>query len=169
MSGSLCVADASALYEMCRQIAEPKHPEFLEGLNRAMKKGCLGFPREVADDLSVIARDEPIWAWASGQRGRLDDFAGDIGQMRPLMGLVRDLGFPNGIESLDGRENCLSSIGCLCLHLEEQGKKFVVATEDFGEAPLRPTMEQIANRKGWTVISATETLGVLNLRHLLSD
>ena len=120
-----------------------------------------------ADELLVIARDEPIWAWASGLASKLDAYSADIAFMRPLMGYIRKAGFPHGIESLDGKEGCLPSVGCLCLQLAGSKVNFVLTTEDTGEHPLRPTMEQIANECGWTVLSARCALTHLGLANLL--
>jgi hypothetical protein len=165
---ALCVADASALHEMSRAVDNANHPNLLTGLTRCVDQERLAFPREVADELQVVAREEPIWAWANGLTSKLDKYSADIALMRPLMGHVRKAGFPHGIESLDGKEGCLTQVGCLCLELEDALTTFVLATEDTGEHPLRPTMEQIAVQAGWSVLDARGALTHLGLEHLLN-
>lgn len=153
---------------MSRLVDQANHPDLLDALTKAVARNRLGFPREVVDELQVIARDEPIWSWAMGVKGALGPYDMDVANLRPFMGHVHDLGFTDGIETLDGKENCIPAIGCLCLDLGERSLNFVLATEDVGETPLRPTMEQIAKHIGWSTVDAQAALEHLQLGHLLS-
>lgn len=144
----------------------------ISGLTDAVDEGRLGFPRAVADDLmAIVHRDppeHPIWAWAKGLTTKLDPYAANVGQRRPLMGHIVDLGFEHGPESLvDNREGCLVEVGCLCLDLCEGGRDFYLATEDVGEHPLRPTLGQLAEACGWPLLDAVGALTMLGLDHLL--
>lgn len=165
---ALCIADASALHEMCRVVDPSNHPALLADLTDCVDKEELGFPREVCSELQVIARDEPIWAWASGLTNKLDRFAANISFIRPFMRHVHGLGFTHGIEHLEKGASCLAPVGRLCLSLTQDGVDFVLATEDTGTVPLRPTMEQIANRANWPVIDAVGALNHLGLGGLIN-
>ncbi|MGY4712573.1 hypothetical protein ACXDF8_23970 [Mycolicibacterium sp. CBM1] len=153
---------------MCRIVAQPKHPDLLTGLSKLVDRAELGFPREVCSELEIIAREEPIWAWANGLTSKLDPFAADIVYMRTLMANAVELGFEDGFESLEKGENGFGPVCRLCFHLQAEEREFVLATEDTGETPLRPTMEQIANHVGWTRIDAATALEHLGLADLLT-
>ncbi|PLV48014.1 hypothetical protein X011_17730 [Mycobacterium tuberculosis variant microti OV254] len=122
----------------------------------------------MCDELQVIAREEPIWAWATGMTSRLSAYAPNYAFARPFMTYVRNLGFEYGIESLEGPEGCLATVGRLCLTLASETTEFVLATEDTGELPLRPTMEQIATLAGWALLDARAALDHLDLGALLT-
>jgi hypothetical protein len=152
---------------MCRVVHISKHPDLLTGLTKRVDKGELGFPREVCAELEVIAREEPIWAWANGLTSKLDPFSSNINYIRPLMTLVVRLGFEYGIETLEKDRSAFAPVGRLCLMLQEESTDFVLATEDTGEVPLRPTMEQVAQQAGWQHLDARGALNYLGLADLL--
>jgi hypothetical protein len=165
----LCVADASALHELCRIVPPPRHPELLDGLTQRIDDAELGFPREVCKELQGIAREDPtIWAWASGLTTKLNSFNPDFIYMRTVMAHVVDLGFDHGIDQLESREGAFAPVCRLCCNLQADGHDFVLATEDTGEYPLRPTMEQMAVRAGWNHFSAGDALNHLGLADLLT-
>lgn len=146
--------------------------QLIVGLTAALDGDRLGFPREVADELMATVHTttpppHPIWAWAGGLTTKLKPYEGEIGQKRPLMGHIVDLGFDHGPESLDNKEPCLVRVGCLCLDLCDTGRDFFLATEDVGEHPLRPTMGQVAEKCGWPVLDAVGALSHLDLDHLI--
>lgn len=144
----------------------------ISGLTDAVDDKRLGFPRMVADDLMALVRrdppEHPIWAWARALTTKLDPYAANVGQRRPLMGHIVKLGFDHGPESLgDNKEGCLVEVGCLCLDLCESGADFFLATEDLGEHPLRPTMVQLAEHCDWALTNAIGALTWLGLHHLV--
>lgn len=166
MNKPICIADASALHEISRSTNRTKHAEMIQGLTSCVDQGRLAFPRAVADELTVIARGEPIWSWASGLTSKLDAYNPNISWMRPFMGYVVQCGFEHGIEGIENGEGAMATVGCLCLELQNSSRQFVLATEDIGETPLRPTMEQVANLAGWNIIDARGALNHLGLGHL---
>jgi hypothetical protein len=84
------------------------------------------------------------------------------------MALVVNLGFSFGIESLEKDAGCLAAVGRLCMMLTEESTEFVLATEDTGDFPLRPTMEQLAQQAGWPYLDAKAALDHLDLGTLLT-
>lgn len=152
---------------MSRVVNPSKHPNLLAGLTECVDDERFGFPREVCSELQTIARDEPIWAWASGLTSKLDRFSANIGYIRPVMALVANLGFAFGIETLEKDTGCLAAVGRLCMMLTEELTEFVLATEDTGDLPLRPTMEQLAQQAGWPYLDARAALDHLGLGALL--
>ncbi|MBO0609367.1 hypothetical protein [Myceligenerans salitolerans] len=166
MSKSICIADASVLHEISRSIDSARHADMIHGLTSCVDQGILGFPRDVATELTVIARGEPIWSWANGLTSKIDNYNPSISWMRPFMGYVQEAGFEYGIDGIESGENAMATVGCLCLQLQSESREFVLATEDNGETPLRPTMEQIANLAGWSMIDARGALNHLGLGHL---
>lgn len=145
--------------------------QLIAGLTAAVDEDRLGFPREVADELMLVVNKttpppHPIWAWASGLTTKLAPYAGNVGQRRPLMGHIVELGFEHGPESLDNKEGCMVQVGCLCLDLCDSKTDFFLATEDVGQHPLRPTMGEIAEKCGWPILDAVGALNHLGLGHL---
>jgi hypothetical protein len=138
----------------------------IDELTICVDQGTLAFPRDVASELKVIARGEPIWSWASGLTSKLDNYNPNIKWMRPFMGYVSEAGFEFGIEGIESDESGMTKVGCLCLELQNNATQFVLATEDTGETPLRPTMEQIAMQARWSTIDARGALNHLGLGHL---
>jgi hypothetical protein len=98
---SIYLADAFAIREMGLCVPAKHRPQLWSHLTEAVEDNRLGFPKEVAEHLAVVARDEQAASWAAGLGASLGPYATNIKFNRPLMKIVYDLGFDQGIESLD--------------------------------------------------------------------
>jgi hypothetical protein len=128
----------------------------------------LGFPRKVCKELRSIATGEtPIWWWAGALTSKLNPFKPDFFYMPRLMTFVAEVGFELGIEALERGEEAFADVCQLCLEFKDSGRDFVLATEDIGAFPLRPTMEQVAVHFEWDYVDARGALQHLGLAQLL--
>jgi len=162
------IADASALQMMPKLTSKGKAIELFGELTIRVESCLLCFPREVALDLGVTARDEHVAAWAAGLGRKLTPFRSDIKHMRTLMSYVRACGYPDGFDSISGDEPSIAHVSRLACQYAAEGKNFAVATEDTGEGPLSPTMEQLCDTASWDRVGAAEALNHLGLASFLS-
>ncbi|WP_192379155.1 hypothetical protein [Rhodococcus rhodochrous] len=165
---NIIVADASALQAMPSLCSAENKIQMMSEMTTRVEDGDLCFPRAVALDLRTTARDEPIASWASGLGRSLDPYKADIKYMRPLMGYVKQCGYEDGFDSLTGEEPSIADVGRLACRYQAEGKNFVIASEDTGEGPLSPTMEQLCAAASWNMIDAREALTCLGLSSYLS-
>lgn len=168
MSDGIYIAVVSVLERFPRVVRNDVLPDLWPLLTRAIEKGQLGFPREVLTDLAWAARFEHVTAWASGLGSLLKPYNGNIRYATPLMDLVANCGFDEGFGSLGGdHEPGAAGVGRLACEYDDEGKPFTIATEDYGEHPLAPTMTQLCERAGWSTIDARGCLRGLGLASLL--
>ncbi|MEV4237050.1 hypothetical protein AB0J47_17945 [Nocardia sp. NPDC049737] len=161
------LADASALQGMFELFAPPNIHRLVDRLTKAVDDRELGFPREVVTNLQVVARDDPVSFWAGGLGRRLNHFRADIVHDRTLMKHVDALGFEEGFETLDGSDPCIASIGRLACQYQHERTEFTVVTEDVGEGPLSPTMEQLCTTALWPYCDASACIRYLGLGNYL--
>jgi hypothetical protein len=166
---AIYLADAFAIREMGFCVPAKHRPQLWSHLTDAVEDGRLGFPKEVAEHLAVVARDEQAASWAAGLGASLGIYATNIKFNRPFMKIVYDLGFDQGIESLDDKDTGIIALGRLACEYAKLGTPFIIATEDLGVGPLAPTMEQICGHTGWQMENAKDCLNGLGLSGLLVD
>lgn len=146
-----------------------KEFSLLEEMTIKVETSALCFPREVAVDLGVTARGEQVAGWAAGLgRAALTPFRADIKYMRPLMAHVKSCGFEDGFDTISGNEPSIANVGRLACQYAAEDRNFAIASEDLGEGPLSPTMEQLCDAASWTLISARDAFYRLGLEDYLS-
>ncbi|UTT48883.1 hypothetical protein [Rhodococcus gordoniae] len=161
------IADASALYMMTKIAHPDRILELLAKMTTYVEDGQLCFPREVAQDLGVTARNEPIAGWATGLGRSLSAFRADIKFNRPLVAYAKSCGFDEGFSTISGEEPSIVHVGRLACQYSAENREFKVASEDTGENPISPTMEQLCSQASWTRIDARATLVELGLSGFL--
>jgi hypothetical protein len=145
-----------------------RHANLWAGLSKAVEDGELGFPKDVCAELSVLARGEPVQAWATGVESHLGHWGADIKYNRPLMAMVQSkMGYSNGFETMDGNERSLPAVGRLLMQLDKQNVPFVVITEDVEPFALGPTMGELCEERSWPVVNCRDGLVALGLGKLL--
>ncbi|MTD55210.1 hypothetical protein [Amycolatopsis pithecellobii] len=168
MTEPVYLADCFALRQMGQCVRPEARPTLWSSLTDAVEDSRLGFPREVATELGVLARDEQVTSWASGLGANLRKFSADIKFNRPLMKIVETMGYQEGFDSLDGKEPAIAHLARLAISYSKTGTPFILATEDFGEGPLSPTMEQICEYQNWAYVDAMACLKGLGLGDLIA-
>lgn len=164
---SSIIADASALYVMS-QLAHPDNLlDLFRGMTDCVEDGRLCFPSEVAKDLGVTARDEPVAIWATGLGRKLSIYRADIKYNRLLVSYAKACGFDEGFNTISGGEPSIAHVGRLACQYNNDSREFMVATEDVGENPLSPTMEQLCDQASWARIDAREAINRLDLSQFL--
>lgn len=162
------IADASALQMMPNLTSKERSIELFRELTVRVESCVLCFPREVAHDLGITARDDSVAAWAAGLGRNLTPFRADIKHMRTLMSYVKSCGYDDGFDSISGEEPSIANVARLACQYAADGKDFVIASEDTGEGPLSPTMEQLCDVASWVRVSASDALDRLGLASFLS-
>lgn len=149
----IVIADATGLLGLHGLVPTTKVRDLFEAVTLRLEAGTLRFPREVVDELQVIARNEFIAGWASGLGSTRDKWTSEIVHLRQVMNLVSGLGYVEGFDSLDGQDPSSAYVARMCFDLQAQGVEFAVLSTDFGSGPLSPTMDQICSAAGWDIIS----------------
>lgn len=160
---AIIIADATGLLGLHSLAPATKVGALFDAVTLRLEAGTLRFPREVVDELQVIARFEFIAGWASGLGSTRDKWTSEVVYMRPVMALVSNLGYEEGFDSLDGQDPSSAYVARMCFDLEAQGADFRVLSTDLGSGPLSPTMEQICGAAGWDIISPQDCLTHLSL------
>jgi hypothetical protein len=162
---TIVIADATGLLGLHHLASTAKVVALFDAVTQRLEDGALRFPREVVDELQVIARDEFIAGWASGLGSSRDKWTSQVVHMRQVMKLVSNLGFDEGFESLDKQDPSIAYVARMGFELASQGVEFSVLSTDFGSGPLSPTMQQICDAAGWNMISAKDCAIDLSLPH----
>lgn len=162
------LADAPGLMELVGLFDPDSRSESWPVLTERVENYDLRFPREVVDELQVLARDDQVASWAGGLGGHISEHRADIGFMRPLMSLVASIGSTGGFATLDGKEPAISAVARLAFAYEHSGLDFVVMTGDIGTHPLRPTMEELCASKTWNVVPCADAAALLGLGGFLA-
>lgn len=160
---AIVIADATGLLGLHNLAPATKISALFDAVTLRLEAGTLRFPREVLDELQVIARYEFIAGWASGLGSTRDKWTSEVVYMRPVMALLSNLGYEEGFVSLDGQDPSSAFVARMCFDLEAQGVDFQVLSTDLGSGPLSPTMEQMCNSAGWKVVSPQNCLEDLSL------
>lgn len=165
----LFIADASALLEITKCVPPKNLTKLWLVLTEKVETSELGFPRAVVNDLSELARSERVGDWAHGLGSSLNNFSPHIKYQRWLMGIVQEkLGFDNGFEGILGKDSSKVHVGMLARQVSQSGREVTIVTEDFGEAPLGPTMQQLCDVAGWPYVSMRQYLsGIDDCKNLL--
>jgi hypothetical protein len=146
------LADAFGLIGLVEITPAPDRAQLLADMTDCVEKRRLHFPREVADELAVLARETPLAGWGAGLGSALSDYRADIVYNRQLMAMVASLGFPEGFSGLDNKDPSLLSIARLACQYRETNVDFMMLTTDLGEGPLRPSMGQLCTEADWIVV-----------------
>ena len=80
-----------------------------------------------------------------------------------------ELGFEEGLEDIDGKEPSLVDVAAYARQLSCEQRDFVVVTEDYGEAPLRPTMGFLCEKFSWPRCNCNKFLIEVELDNLLDE
>jgi len=160
---SACViADALGLVDLWAACdsSPSKRLALLVALTELVEDQVLRFPKEIADELAVVDRGGHLASWAAGLGSHLNSFNANYKYNLPLMQYAKELGFEEGFQSLDGKDPAVVAAGRLACEYSATAVEFAILTGDLGKAPLRPTMEQLCDHAGWTVIdiSSVQTL-----------
>ncbi|MBU1250240.1 MAG: hypothetical protein KJ659_12710 [Actinobacteria bacterium] len=145
------VADALGLMGLLALVEPEDYRDLFDNVTTCLETGALRFPREVVDEIHVIARNEFLSGWASGLGATRDQWTSDIVHQRQVMRLVANLGYDEGFVSLDNHDPAISHVARMCFDLQKRNIEFCVLTTDVGSGPLAPTMEQICTGAGWTI------------------
>jgi hypothetical protein len=147
---TLYIADATALLVLPHCV-EPEHVRILwRELTDRVEGKDFGFPKEVVDDLDVLARSEQVLAWASGLGASLDFCTANINHRRWVMHQVqKELGYELGFETVDGKDPSIAAVAMLAREFDVRSAPFVIVTEDVSENPLRPSMREFCERAEW--------------------
>jgi hypothetical protein len=169
MTVPMLLADASALQEIPRLVRPDGKAiyDLLDVMTDAVEEGRLQFPKDVVDDLRVSAQSEAICGWATGLGRNLRSFRADFSFNRPVMRYAKQLGFEYGFESLDSSEVSIVAVARLACQYTAENQPFVIVTEDTGEGPLAPTMEQLCNHAAWQYCGARDAIERLGMGSLL--
>jgi hypothetical protein len=157
------LADALGLVGLLDLVSPASHKSLFDNVTRCFERGELQFPREVADELDVIARNDFLSGWHTGLGDKRDLYTADIALMRPVMKLVADAGFPEGVESLDNKDPAILHVARLGFALTHAKTEFCVLSTDVGKNPLVPTMEQLCVSAGWELIDPVGCAAHLDL------
>jgi hypothetical protein len=160
---SIVIADATGLLGLYGSVVGAEVGPLFDAVTLQLEAGALRFPREVVDELQVIARFDFLAGWGSGLGTTRDKWTSEVVYLRPVMALVSKLGYDEGFVSLDGQDPSIAYVVRMCVHLEQQGVEFEVLSTDFGRGPLSPTMEQICVAAGWNMISPQVCIAKLGL------
>jgi len=136
-------------------------------LTEKVENFILCFPSEVVKDLSVTAEGDDVASWALGLGKSLRPFKAGIEFNRPLMALAKRCGFDSGFEVISGKEPSIAHVGRLACQYQSEERAFSIASEDTGEGPLSPTMEQLCDTAPWARIDAREAIIQLGFSNLL--
>jgi hypothetical protein len=161
------LVDASGLAAFPQLVAPDDHLELWNGLTKAVEDQRLRLSYEVRDELNVIARQEPIAAWASGLGSVVRKTSTNIKYFRPLTALVRKNGYSEGFVTLDAREPSIVGVGKLALEYCEDGIEFRIISDDLGLHPLCPTMEQLCEFADWELVTPADGIRALGMESLL--
>ena len=166
--GRLLLLDASSLL-IIRNITRPDClNELLAEVTMHLQKGDIGFPKEVANELKIIGRYEPVTHWSVGLGKSLKQYAAHFNHVSNVMEVIADLGFDEGIDKPDGSEPSLPYAAAAAFRFHSSGRDCCVVSEDTGFLPHRPSMEQLCNALGCSMIRTREALSELGLdRHLV--
>jgi hypothetical protein len=159
----IIIADATGLLGLHSLAPATKVGALFDAVTLRLEAGTLRFPREVVDELQVIARYEFIAGWASGLGSTRDKWTSEVVHLRQVMTLVTRLGYEEGFVSLDGSDPSIAYVARMCFHLQAQSVDFRVLSSDLGNGPLSPTMEQICGEAGWQIISPQDCVTRLSL------
>lgn len=154
--GEIVVADASGLIGLSHLVQAGELRGLFDKVTKRLEVGQLRFPREVVEELHVVARNDFLSGWASGLGSARDSWTADIAHQRQVMSLVSAVGFDEGFETLDDKDPAISFVARMCFDLDARGIDFCVLTTDLGSVPLLPTMEQLCLEAGWTIRTPSE-------------
>lgn len=161
------VFDASGLMKV-RDLARPYAlVELVDELRIRVEKGRAGFPSQVVEELKVLARDESITQWAIGLGRTLKAYRAPYDFVIPVMEVVCDLGFDEGLESPDGSEPSIVYAAAAACRARHEGRKVCLVSEDVGGLPHRPSMMELASALSIDIVSARTALLELGLDHHL--
>jgi hypothetical protein len=154
----IVLADMFGLISLYESEPRAGRLALLSDMTDLVEDKILRFPREVADELAILARDDDsskddrLAAWAAGLGGHLNDFRSDVSYSRPFMAYVQDAGFPEGFQALDNKDPSMVHVGRIACEYQKANMEFVILSTDSSKHPLRPTMKQLCKLAGWTRI-----------------
>lgn len=164
------VADATAILGIVDHVPRDKQNELFDRLTSLVEDARLRFPSAVSKDLTVLARFEQVTSWSQGLGSKLRNFSPEFEHILWLMRiLASEFGYTEGVVDTDGKEPSIVAVASYVRQIQQCGQQFIVASEDYGTAPLRPTMEELCNRFQWPRCDSKGCLGGLNLVDLLQN
>lgn len=141
--------------------------DLFEALTERVEDGDLRFPSAVVKDLKVRARFEQVTSWVTGLGPTLRRYTAEVAEISWLMRQLQlELGYSHGVSDMDGKEPSIIAVASYARSLEEENVDFVMATEDLGSIPLRPTMEELCHTFSWERCTGSELLDGLDLGDL---
>lgn len=165
---TLYVTDVTGLLTLSSCVRLDQMGTLWRELTIRVENKDFGFPKEVVDDLDVLARSEPVLGWAHGVSGSLGFCATNIKHERWVMNQVQQvLGFDLGFETVDGRDPSVGAVAMLARDLSIRKANFVVVTEDVLANPLRPSMLEICDSAAWPRCDTRSVLEQFGLSDLL--
>jgi hypothetical protein len=159
--------DVSGLLRLSDITKQADFNELLEALTQHIEKGKAGFPRRVVEELKVLARDEPITQWCIGLGNGIRHCNPTYSYFQAIMDVVAELGFDEGLENPDGSEPSFIYTVARSYFWRLDGQEVVIVSEDVGDHPLRPTMEQLCDRLSCPMIDARSAVRELSLSRFL--
>lgn len=161
---AVIVADPTGLAGLLSRAKPGAASALFDQVTTHLEAGAIRFPREVVEELHIVARNDFLSGWASGLGDKKDKWTSEAVYMRQVMRLAVDMGFDDGFLSLDNRDPAIAFVARMCFDLEDQGVQFCVLSEDTGSSPLSPTMEEVCAEAGWIFINPDDCVARLNLR-----
>lgn len=161
---AIVVADASGLIGLLARAQPGCAKPLFDQVTAHVHAGSMRFPREVVEELHIVARNDFLSGWAAGLGDTKDKWTSEAVYMRQVMGITSALGFDDGFVSLDNRDPAIAYVARMCFDLEDQGLEFFVLSEDTGSNPLSPTMEALCAEADWPFITPADCVARLGLR-----
>jgi hypothetical protein len=160
--------DTSALLAVPRCSDPAKFPELLGRMRELIEDNALQFPKAVVQEVEVLARGDPIMYWAIGLGKTINKFSADVDHKLAVMNMFQsEMGYDTGLEDMDGSDPTIVELAAVCHMFHQIHMEFWMISEDWGTAPLKPTMEEVCAHTGWNMLGIRDGLKSLGLEDYL--